>query len=112
MSGEASLPSISPFFTPSLFCPKGEGGQGGAERERERQTDILTETERDRDGDRDTERDRDRHRDRERQRQRENSNPISNPKTVFSKDCSSGSFRPAEQLVVDKLLPKRSGQLN
>ena len=48
-----------------------------------------------------TERERERERER-RERERENSNS----KTLFSKDCSLGSFRPVYQLVLAKLQNK------
>ena len=77
-TGEASLPSISPFFTPSLFCPKGERGAGrGGKRKRERERQRQRESggrggaERDRHFNRDRERRRQRHRERQRQTQRQ-----------------------------------------
>ena len=53
--------------------------------------------------DTDTKRDRQTQTDRQTDRQTETQRENSNSKTLFSKDCSLGSFRPVYQLVLAKL---------
>ena len=66
-----------------------KGREGGGGERGERETERETERNRARQRDRETETERQRQRDR--QRETENSNS----KTLFSKDCSLASFRPA-----------------